>query len=186
VGFFRHGRIGWQDAVGYTIAQVARALAAALAMRSLLGAPYAHPAVDYVVIKPGPAGTLVAFGAEFGISFVLMLALLVATESRRLQRATGWIAGGLLTVYVVGVTPLSGMSLNPARSLGSAVAASSSPSLWLYIVAPMVAMWLAVEVYTRLDLASHVADHPPGPVYPVSLNEGIRSHRQEGRETQEI
>lgn len=164
--FYRHGKITAWDAVGYTVAQVAGAVAAALGMRAVLGAPYAHPSVDYVVTKPGPGGPPMAFAAEFVISFILMLALLVATESRRLEKAAGWIAGALLAAYIVVETPLSGMSLNPARSFGSAIAAPASPALWVYVVAPTLAMWTAVEVYVRLRVASRIPDYQPGPTYP--------------------
>ena len=179
--FYRHGKIGGWDAVGYTAAQVVGAVGAALVLREVLGAPFAHPAVDFVVTKPGPGGPAVAFAAEFAISFVLMLVVLVATESRRLEGAVGWIVGGLLMVYVVVETPLSGMSLNPARSLGTAVAAGASPALWVYLVAPTLAMGAAVEVYVRLGLSSYVPDHRPGPRYPRSSPTGPPDAQGPGR-----
>ncbi len=167
--FWRHGKIGAWDAVGYTAAQCAGAVGAALAMRTALGSSFSHPTVDFVVTKPGPGGPGVAFAAEFAISFAFMLTLLVATECRRLEHAVGWIAGALLAVYIAVETPLSGMSLNPARSLGSAVAAPASPALWLYAVAPTLAMLAAVEVYGRLGFAARIPGYHPGPTYPWPL-----------------
>jgi aquaporin Z len=58
--------------------------------------------------------------------------------------------------YIVVEAPLSGMSMNPARSLGSAVAAGSWHDLWLYVVAPPLGMLLADELYTRLRGAGAV------------------------------
>lgn len=164
--FWRHGKIGAWDAAAYTAAQCTGAVAAALAMRAALGAAFAHPAVDFAVTKPGPGGPGVAFAAEFAISFVFMLTMLAATESRRLEHAVGWIAGALLVIYIIVETPLSGMSLNPARSLGSAVAAPVSPALWLYAVAPTLAMLAAVEAYRWFGVAARIPGHCPGPTYP--------------------
>ena len=167
--FWHHGKIGVWDAVGYTAAQCAGAVGGARAMRAALGSSFSHPAVDFVVTKPGPGGAGVAFAAEFAISFVFMLALLAAIECRRLEHAVGWIAGALLAVYIAVETPLSGMSLNPARSLGAAVAAPDSPALWLYVVAPTLAMLAAVEVYVRLGFAARIPGYHPGPTYPQPL-----------------
>ena len=166
--FYRHGKISARDAAGYTAAQFAGAVLAVQAMDLVLGAAYAHPSVGYGVTKPGPGGPAVAFAAEFAISFALMFAILVATESRRLEKATGWIAGALVAGYIVFELPLSGMSLNPARSFASALAAPASPALWVYFVAPTLAMWTAVEVYVRLRVAARLPGYRPGPTYPVA------------------
>ena len=58
-------------------------------------------------------------------------------------------AGPLIGLYIVVETPLSGMSLNPARSLGTAVAAGRYPALWLYFVGPVAATWLGAVLFKR-------------------------------------
>ncbi len=167
--FFRLGKIGGWDAVFYTAAQFGGALAAVQLMRLVLGAPYRHPAVDYVMTKPGPGGALVAFAAEFGISFVLMLVVLIAVNSKRLERLTGLFAGVLVALYLAIETPLSGMSLNPARTFGSAVAARHWAGLWLYFAAPVAATLLAAELYVRLGGRARVR---AGPSYPADAPNG--------------
>lgn len=163
--FFRLGKIRGWDAAFYTAAQFGGAALAAQLMGLVIGAPYRHPVIDHVVTKPGTAGPLAAFAAESAISFVLMLVLLYAITSERLEKLAGAFAGVLIAVYLAFETPLSGMSLNPARSFGSALAAGHWASLWLYFVAPPAAMLLAAELYLRLGGAAALRH---GPTYPVA------------------
>jgi aquaporin Z len=148
--FLRLGKVAPTDALGYIVAQLVGGTVGVLAAGLFLGQALGHPAVNHVATLPGPGGTGVAFVAELLISFVLMLVVLTVSNSTRLARFTGLCAGALVMVYIVVEAPLSGMSLNPARSLGSAVAAGAWTDLWLYFVAPPLVMLLAGEVYTRL------------------------------------
>lgn len=149
LAFWRLGRISTPDAVLYALAQGLGALAAALGLKQLLGAWYAHPSVHYVTTQPGPAGTAAAVAAEFSICFLLVLLVLRALRSARWQPAAGWLTGGLLMVYIMVETPYSGMSLNPARSLASAVAAGEYDGLWVYFVAPLAGATLAAALTRR-------------------------------------
>jgi aquaporin Z len=152
LAFWQLGKIRAADALWYVVAQLAGALGAAQALKYLFGYWYAHPTVKYTVTQPAspePGDTLVAFAAEFVISFLLMLVALMALHSARLKKWTGWLVGALLALYVVVEAPLSGMSLNPARTLGTAVAAGRYQGLWLYWLAPPLAMWLATVAFLR-------------------------------------
>ncbi|MCR5888382.1 aquaporin [Hymenobacter sp. J193] len=176
LAFWQLGKLRTPDAVWYVLAQLAGAVGAAQLLRGSLGRWYAHPAVNFTVTEPGPQGPLVAFWAEFGISFLLMIVLLVALHSGRLKRWTGVVLGLLLAVYIVFETPYSGMSLNPARSLGTALAAGSYQGLWLYWVAPPLATWLATVLFRYLhhgeDLECAVlAGCGPGPASPHTAGE---------------
>lgn len=65
----------------------------------------------------------------------------------------------------------SGISLNPARSFGSALTANQWDGIWVYLTAPVVAMLLAVTVYERMRAARKslvTADFKPSPHYPVT------------------
>ena len=162
--FFRLGRIRGWDATFYTVAQFGGAAGAVQLMGVVIGTPYRHPLVDHVVTKPGPAGPVAAFAAEFVISFVLMLVVAFAVSSERLEKLTGLFAGVLIAVYLMFETPLSGMSLNPARTFGSALAARHWTALWLYFVAPTTAMLLAAELSLWLGGDARARR---GPAYPV-------------------
>ena len=118
-----------------------------LLVLALLGAAFADPPVQYVATVPGPDGTLVALLAEAAISFGLMLTILFATNTPRLMRLTGVFAGCLVALYITLEAPLSGMSMNPARTVASALPGNLWQGWWLYFVGPIAGMLLAVEAY---------------------------------------
>lgn len=185
--FYRLGKIGGWDAVFYTVFQFLGAVVAPVVLLLALGEPFTHEKVKYATTQPGPPGALVAFAAEFVISFVLMLVLLVAINSARWEKKAGAFAAALIALYIAFESPLSGMSLNPARSFGSALTAGQWKGMWLYFVAPMASMLLAAEVYLRMrrrgwiDRAEVneggkprclICDYKEGPDYPVEEPEG--------------
>jgi len=148
--FFRLGRIEPWDAAFYILAQFVGALAGVAAAMALLGqAVVADPSVSYVATVPGERGTALAFAAEAVISFGLMLTVLFVSNVRRLNRYTALFAGALVALYITLEAPLSGMSMNPARSFGSALPGQIWMALWIYFTAPPLGMLLAAEVYLR-------------------------------------
>jgi len=169
--FWRAGKIHTWDALFYTVAQFAGACLAPIVLVAAIGTPFAHDEVRYGMSLPGPGGEAVAFAAEFGIAFVLMLVLLVTVNSRRLAKHAPAIIAALIALYITFESPLSGMSLNPARSFGSALIGGHWEGLWLYFVAPVAGMFLAVEVHKLLRVAQQrlvTKDYVPGPHYPVA------------------
>lgn len=129
------------------LAQFAGAILAAQAMALALGKLYTHPSIHYVTTIPGAGAdaTARAFTAEFIISLILMFVVLVAINSEHLERFAGLFAGLLIGTYLIVEAPYSGMSLNPARSFGSALAARYWLDLWVYFTAPPLGMLLAAE-----------------------------------------
>ncbi len=107
-----------------------------------------------------------AFVAELLISLGFMTAVLLMSNVARLAPLTGLAAGALLATYITVETPLSGMSMNPARSLASAVPAAFWMALWVYFTAPVLGMLLAAEGYLHVKGAGAVAcaklDHRDG------------------------
>lgn len=154
--FFRLGKIDPWDAAFYVIAQFVGAVAGILLVAATLGALLADRHVNYVQTLPGTAGPLVAFAAEVAISFVLMLTILTVSNTRTLSRYTGLFAGGLVALYITLEAPLSGMSMNPARSFGPALVAGFLKPLWVYFSAPPLGMLLGAEAYLRLKGAPAV------------------------------
>jgi aquaporin Z len=150
VTFLRLGKVHRQDAAFYVGAQVAGGLAGGLLAARLLGPAFGHPEVNYVATVPGPAGAGVAFLAETAIAFVLMGVVLATANSERLGRYTGLLAGTLVATYITVEAPLSGMSMNPARTLASAVPGGVWTALWVYFTAPLAGMLLAAEAHVRL------------------------------------
>jgi aquaporin Z len=149
LAFWRLGKIASADAALYAVAQViGGSLGVALAA-ALLGPPLAVPGVRYVATLPGEPGSVVAFVAEAAIAFGLMSAVLAASNAARVARFTGILAGALVATYITLEAPLSGMSMNPARSLASALPAGAWPELWIYLTAPPLGMLAAAELYVR-------------------------------------
>ena len=147
--FYRLGRVSSWDAAFYVAAQFAGGLAGTLVAAATLRPWVADPSVDYAATLPGPGGAGVAFAAEMAITFVLMTTVLVVSNTKRLARFTGLFAGALVALYITFEAPLSGMSMNPARTFGSAVFASNYMALWVYFTAPFLGMLLAAETYVR-------------------------------------
>src|SRR5262245_23018238 len=147
--FWRLGKVETADAVFYALSQFAGGIAGVLAAQLLLGNLIGHPSVNYVVTMPGPSGVVVAFVAEVLITFILISVVLRVSNTARLARYTGLFAGTLVALYISIEAPLSGMSMNPARTLGSALAAKVWTALWIYFTAPPIGMLLAAEFYLR-------------------------------------
>ena len=149
LAFFRLGKIKAWDAAFYIVAQFIGGITGVLAAMWLLGPAVAEQHVNYAITQPGPQGPLIAFLAELLISFILMSVVLRVSNTKRLARWTGVFAGVLVATYITFESPISGMSMNPARTFGSAFGASVWMSLWIYFVAPPIGMLLAAEVFTR-------------------------------------
>ena len=150
LAFLRLGKVRHWDALFYAAAHFAGALAGVLLAAAALGPAIAVPDVNYAVTVPGPQGDGAAFLGEFLISFGLMGVVLAASNRVRAARYTGLFAGALLALYIALEAPLSGMSLNPARTVGSALPAGVWTGIWLYFTAPPLGMLAAAECYLRL------------------------------------
>src|SRR6266849_1857902 len=147
LSFYLLGKVERWDAVFYAIAQFAGGILGVVFSILVVGAPVRHAAVNYVVTVPGPGGPPIAFAAEFIISLMQMSAVLVVSNYKRLSRFTPFLAATLLATYITFEAPLSGMSMNPARTFGSALPAHVWTALWVYFLAPPVAMVLAGQLY---------------------------------------
>jgi aquaporin Z len=154
--FFRLGKIKFWDAVFYILAQFVGGIVGVVLASVVLGQVVAHPSVNFAVTVPGPDGASVAFLAEVVISFIMMTVILNVSNTPRLARFTGLFAGALVATYITVEAPISGMSMNPARTFGSAFSAHFWTALWIYFSAPPMGMVLASEVYLRLKGAERI------------------------------
>jgi aquaporin Z len=147
--FLRLGKVKSVDALFYILAQfIGGWLGIDLAIWGL-GDAIIHPAVNYIVTIPGSNGVGIAFFAETMISFGMMIVILIVSNRPRLARWTGLFAGMLIATYITLEAPLSGMSMNPARTLASAISAHNWTAIWIYFTAPLGGMLGASEVYIR-------------------------------------
>jgi aquaporin Z len=166
--FYRLGKVEFWDAWIYIIAQFLGAIVGISLARYALRGALANRAVRYAITTPGMYGTVVAFAAELTISFILMIAVLFATNRKRLAPYTAYFVGALIALYYAFETPLSGMSTNPARTFGSALHANYWHALWIYFIAPSLGMLGAGELFLRVRGGGppycaklHHANHEP-------------------------
>jgi aquaporin Z len=115
----------------------------------LFASTIADASVAWITTRPGASGPLTAFVAEFTMTFVLLAVVLDLSARVRWQKWSGAIAAGLVALYITIEAPVSGMSLNPARSFGPAVFAGHFQDLWIYFTAPPLGALLAAELHRR-------------------------------------
>jgi aquaporin Z len=147
--YFRLGKVARTDFIGYVIAQFVGGVAGIALAAVLFGVLLSHPSVNYVATMPGARGEAAAFAGELTITFVLMSTVLAVSNTARFARFTGLCAGLLVWMYITFEQPLSGMSLNPARTFASAFLAGKYAGLWIYFTAPPLGMLLSAEAFTR-------------------------------------
>jgi aquaporin Z len=148
--FFRLGKIARRDAWCYACAQFVGGALGIAAAAMLLRPWISDPAVNYVATLPGASGSAVAFTGEAAISFLLMTIVLATSNHAPLARFTGVIVACLVAAFITFEAPLSGMSMNPARTFGPDLVGSMWRGVWIYFVAPPLGMLAAAELYVRV------------------------------------
>jgi aquaporin Z len=146
VGLAMAGRFQWRSIPGYVLAQVAGALAASWLLSVLFPGSVALGATL-------PAGSdWQAFVLEVVLTFMLMLVILSVTSTGSRVRAdiAAIAVGGVVGLEAMFAGPISGASMNPARSLGPAVVSGHFESLWVYMAAPLVGVGLAVLAWAAM------------------------------------
>ncbi len=164
LAFLALGKVQPWDASFYVLAQFTGGLAGVLVSAAVLGRAIRHETVNHVVTVPGASGTAPAWVAEFVISLGMMAMVLLSTNHAQTAPYTGLFAGMLLALYIAIEAPLSGMSINPARTLGSAIPARCFRGLWIYFTAPPLGMLASAGAYVLVEGAGHVycakLEHP--------------------------
>ena len=132
----------WPRLAGYWTAQLLGALAAAAILRGSLG-NLAHTGATL------PSGSQAqSFLWEFVLTFFLMFVIMaVATDTRAVGEAAAIAIGGTVGLDAMFGGPISGASMNPARSFGPALVSGDLHALWLYIAAPLAGATLGALVY---------------------------------------
>jgi aquaporin Z len=147
LSFLSLGKIAGWDAVFYILAQFAGGVAGVRVANTFLSPALGHADVNYVVTFPGRWGVAAAFWAELLISFLMMSVVLHVSNSKRLNKLTPLFAGTLVAAYITLEAPFSGMSMNPARTLGSAIPAQQWTALWIYLTAPVMGMLAGAQSF---------------------------------------
>ena len=147
--YLRLGKIGAVDSLFYVLFQFGGGIAGVGISALFLGSRIADPTVSYAVTVPGAYGTVAAFFAELFMAFVLMGVVLWMSNRPKIANYTSYSVGGLIALYIFFFAPVSGFSINPARTTGSAVFAHIWTAWWVYFTAPLLGMLAAAELYLR-------------------------------------
>jgi aquaporin Z len=148
--FLRLGKIHRWDALFYVLPQTIGAVLGVVLVALIGGSPFTDPPIRYAVTVPGLLGGAVAFAAETVISCGLMATILAFTASPRMIHFTGLAIGVLVIFFIIVEAPLSGTSMNPARTLASAVPAMMWHHLWIYFLGPTLGMLAAAQLHLSI------------------------------------
>lgn len=141
LAFAAVGRFRWSQVPVYIAAQVLAAVAASGTLLLMFGE------------SPGLTQSTVPVGMAMGVEILLTLLLMfvitaVATDARAEGQMAGLAIGGTVAVAAMMGGPLTGASMNPARSLGPALVGGQLDGLWLYLVAPVIGAVLGAVLYS--------------------------------------
>ena len=139
LGFFVARRFQGRFVLPYIASQLCGAFAASVLLRVLFPA---HATLGATL----PAGSEAqSFVLEFVLSAILMVVILSVSSGARERGITaGLVVGSVIALEAMFAGPISGASMNPARSIAPAVVSLHLSSLWLYIVAPILGAFMAV------------------------------------------
>ena len=177
--YFRLRKIARWDAVFYVVFQfVGGVLGVAVAV-ICFGSALAKPTVEYAVTAPDRCGTVAAFSAELFMAALLMGVVLWMTNRPSLAIYTSYSVGLLIALYILVFAPVSGFSIDPARTTGSAVFANIWTAEWLYFAAPLLGMLISAEIYLQKYGADRIlcAKLHPDRRYPCPFLCNFPGHR---------
>ncbi len=139
VGFWLARRLPTSELVPYITSQISGALLASVLVRLIFGA---HPTLG-ATLPAGSSGQ--SFVLEVVLTLLLMFTILsVATGAKEKGITAGLAVGAVVGLEALFAGPISGASMNPARSLAPAVMSGNLQHLWLYLAAPVVGAGAAV------------------------------------------
>ncbi|EXB31120.1 Aquaporin NIP1-2 [Morus notabilis] len=144
IAFATIKRFPWKQVPAYIAVQIAGATLANGTLRLLFNGKHDH------FVGTVPSGSdLQAFVVEFIIAFFLMFVVCgVATDNRAIGELAGLAVGSTILLNVLFAGPISGSSMNPARSLGSAIVWNKYTGIWIYLTAPVIGCTCGAWAYS--------------------------------------
>jgi aquaporin Z len=153
IAFCAAKRLPVRDLAPYIAAQCAGAFAASLTLRAL----FPDSATLGATLPAGAVGQ--SFILEAILTAILMLVILAVSSGSKEKGITAGIAiGATVALEAMFAGPISGASMNPARSLAPAVVSGATSHLWVYLVAPIAGALIAVPLARATVLAKRTPD----------------------------
>jgi aquaporin Z len=146
---------GW-DAVFYAASQFMGGALGVFLVLVVAGPALAHKMVNYAITAPSHGELALPLVAEISISFLLMTTVLNFSNRGTLAPYTGIAAGTLVMLFITFESPISGMSMNPARTFASDLVGMQWSAVWIYFLAPLIGMLGAAELFVRMHGARAV------------------------------
>ncbi|OVA05508.1 Major intrinsic protein [Macleaya cordata] len=147
------GQFPWSRVPFYIVAQIVGSIFATYVGKSVYGIQ-----ADQVITKPVLHGRKKAFWAELIATFIIMfLAASMSRKAHRVGHISGVVVGVAISLAVLITGPVSGGSLNPARSMGPAIVSGKFDDLWVYVLAPTVGAAAGALLFRGLCIRCH---HP--------------------------
>ncbi|MBL4885949.1 MAG: MIP family channel protein [Planctomycetaceae bacterium] len=150
IGFAFSGRFLWKDVSGYIIAQAIGAMIASATLRLLFMES------EFLGVTEPRGALLQTLVLEAILTFILMFVILCVSDGSKEKGIMAGVAiGSIIALEAMMGGPITGASMNPARSLSPAILTGRMDTLWLYIVGPILGSMLAVPVYQAMMAASN-------------------------------
>jgi MIP family channel proteins len=148
IAFWSVRRFPPAEVIPYVLAQCAGAVAASFALRAALGS------IGNMGATLPRIPVAAAFGVEWLLSFALMFVIMAVATDERVADGFAALAVGLTVGFCALMGgPLTGASMNPARSFGPALVGGLWRSHWVYWLSPISAMIVAARTYDLLRIA---------------------------------
>lgn len=153
----------WPLVPQYWAAQIAGGITASLVLRLLFG----DVANLGATLPAGSASQ--SFGLEIVLTMILMVVITsVATDTRAVGQAAAIAIGGTIGLEALFAGPISGASMNPARSLAPAIVSGAWTDQWLYIAGPAIGAAIGVLLYNAIRSGEKPAVPDPAVAEPRS------------------
>jgi len=147
IAFALTRHFSWADVPVYIGSQLAGAIAGALTLRLLFG-----PVANLGATLPG-GDVWQSFGLEVLLTAVLMFVIVaVATDTRAVGQLAALAIGSTVALDALWAGPISGASMNPARSLGPALVSGVLQDQWVYLFAPLIGATIGAFAYQMIRL----------------------------------
>lgn len=149
ISFAITNKFNQKDLLPYCVAQITGALSASITLAFLF------PTHATLGITTPSGDWSQSFVLELILTYFLMLAILMVSQNKAIHQFSGIAVGGTVLLEALFAGPITGASMNPARSIAPALVSGNVHLLWIYIFAPILGALLATGTWFILKEQAH-------------------------------